>query len=507
MLQRMSQGGIYDHLGGGYARYSTDEIWLVPHFEKMLYDNAQLLELLALAHAHRPDPLYAQRAAETVGWMIRDMTAQRIDGQAAFAASEDADSEGEEGRFYVWTEAEIDALLGAAAAAAFKRAYDVTPNGNWEGHTILRRVTPPGTADEEAALADVARKSCSRRAKSASAPAGTTRCWPTGTGWRSPRWPAPRRCSANPRGWTARGEAFDFILRHMAAPHGGVEHAWRLGRVTAPGLIEDQAAMARAALALHEATGDATYLATAERLANAAQDGLRRRSRRLLFHRRRRIRRAARPSAHRRRQRHPRRQRHDGGGPGPPVPPDRQPRLAHPNVRRAERLRRPAGPMAGMPTLLAAADLLEEATSVVVAGSRPTPTVSPCCWSRCARLIRPLWCCAPPIPECFPRPTRRMASRRGPVRPWHLSAGGTCAACRTQNRLTWPGRYGRAGRCPDVRPHGAKRASCHAGAARPEVQCGPPAGQRRRPDLNRPGWRTRPYDARLAIAFMPPRST
>ena len=145
MLERMSQGGIYDHLGGGYARYSTDEIWLVPHFEKMLYDNAQLLELLALAHAHRPNPLYAQRAAETVGWMMRDMTAQSIDGNAAFAASEDADSEGEEGRFYVWTEAEVDALLGASAAA-FKRAYDVTPGGNWEGHTILRRVTPPGSA-------------------------------------------------------------------------------------------------------------------------------------------------------------------------------------------------------------------------------------------------------------------------------------------------------------------------------------------------------------------------
>src|SRR5215813_4955721 len=74
MLQRMSQGGIYDHLGGGYARYSTDAVWLAPHFEKMLYDNAQLLELLALAHAHRPDPLYAERAAETVEWMTRDMT-------------------------------------------------------------------------------------------------------------------------------------------------------------------------------------------------------------------------------------------------------------------------------------------------------------------------------------------------------------------------------------------------------------------------------------------------
>src|SRR5271165_717210 len=151
MLQRMSQGGIYDHLGGGYARYSTDAIWLVPHFEKMLYDNAQLLELLALAHAHRPDPLYAQRAEETVGWMVRDMTAERMPGRAAFAASEDADSEGEEGRFYVWTETEVDALLGDASTA-FKRAYDVTPGGNWEGHTILRRITPGGSAEEEAAL-------------------------------------------------------------------------------------------------------------------------------------------------------------------------------------------------------------------------------------------------------------------------------------------------------------------------------------------------------------------
>src|SRR3984885_2872092 len=152
MLEAMNAGGIYDHLGGGYARYSTDAVWLVPHFEKMLYDNAQLLELLAFAHAHRPDPLYAQRAAEPVEWMVRDMTAERVAGRAAFAASEDADSEGEEGRFYVWTEHEVDRLLGDASVA-FKRAYDVTAGGNWEGHTILRRVTPPGTADEEAALA------------------------------------------------------------------------------------------------------------------------------------------------------------------------------------------------------------------------------------------------------------------------------------------------------------------------------------------------------------------
>ena len=143
LLRAMSQGGIYDHLGGGYARYSTDAEWLVPHFEKMLYDNAQILELLAFAHAARADPLYAARAEETVGWLIRDMSAELVEGRAAFAASEDADSEGEEGRFYVWTETEIDELLGADAAA-FKTAYDVTPGGNWEGRTILRRIAPAG---------------------------------------------------------------------------------------------------------------------------------------------------------------------------------------------------------------------------------------------------------------------------------------------------------------------------------------------------------------------------
>ncbi|MCX7377768.1 MAG: thioredoxin domain-containing protein [Alphaproteobacteria bacterium] len=152
LLRRMGQGGIYDQLGGGFARYSTDEHWLAPHFEKMLYDNAQILELLALAQAESPNPLYAALAHETVGWLVRDMTAQHVSGRAAFAASEDADSEGEEGRFYVWTETEIDHLLGPAAPA-FKTAYDVTAAGNWEGHTILRRLTPPGDADAEARLA------------------------------------------------------------------------------------------------------------------------------------------------------------------------------------------------------------------------------------------------------------------------------------------------------------------------------------------------------------------
>ncbi len=269
LLLRMSQGGIYDHLGGGYARYATDAVWLVPHFEKMLYDNAQILELLAFAQAHRPDPLYAARATETVGWMVRDMTAAEVDGRAAFAASEDADSEGEEGRFYVWTEAEVDALLGADAAA-FKRAYDVTPEGNWEGHTILRRVTCGRIGGGRSGPRPLSRCAVRRAREAHQARArrqGAGRLERVGD-CRA----GARRRGVRPAGvaGTRRQVAYDFILANMAVPDGRAQHAWRLGRVTAAGLLDDQASMARAALALYEATGAARHLADAVRFADAA---------------------------------------------------------------------------------------------------------------------------------------------------------------------------------------------------------------------------------------------
>jgi hypothetical protein len=269
LLRQMSQGGIYDHLGGGYARYATDDEWLVPHFEKMLYDNAQLLDLLALAHAAAPDPLYAARAAETVGWMIRDMTAARVGGHAAFAASEDADSEGEEGRFYVWSEAEIDAVLGAGSPA-FKAAYDVTTAGNWEGRTILRRLSEPGTPDDERQLAQARQALFARRA---------TRVRPGRddkvlADWNGLAIAALARAASvfgHPEWLAAAEDAFAFIRSVMAGPDGRVQHAWRLGRITAAGLLDDQASMARAALALFEATGNAAHLVAAIGWAEAAQ--------------------------------------------------------------------------------------------------------------------------------------------------------------------------------------------------------------------------------------------
>ena len=373
MLDRMSQGGIYDHLGGGYARYSTDEVWLVPHFEKMLYDNAQLLELLALAHADRPTPLYAQRAREVVAWMTREMTAQRIDGFAAFAASQDADSEGEEGRFYVWTEADIDTLLGSGSAT-FKTAYDVTAAGNWEGHTILRRVTPAGPPDQEQALT---------RQRSILFEAREQRVRPGWddkvlADWNGLAIAALARASVvfEQLDWLSRaGEAFAFIRTHMTASHGGVDHAWRLGRVTAPGLIEDQAAVARAALALYETTGDQSYLAAAQELVNAARDqfadphggyyttaaG------------------AADVPLGR-----PRSAADNATPSGNGLMAEVLARLFHLTGDSEWRTRAEAALMAfagqpeqlaGMPTLLAAADLLQEAACVVIVGSQPAASV------------------------------------------------------------------------------------------------------------------------------------
>ncbi len=269
LLRGMSQGGIYDHLGGGYARYSTDAEWLAPHFEKMLYDNAQILDLLALAAAGTPDLLWTQRADETLGWLLRDMvTGRGDDGCFAFAASEDADSEGEEGRFYVWTEAEVDALLGPDAGA-FKAAYDVTAAGNWEGRVILRRLIPIGGGEQEAGFA-AARETLLRARAKRVRPGRDDKVL---ADWNALAVSALCRASAvfeRPE-WLAHAVAvFDFVCTRMMAADGRVLHAWRQGQVTAPGMLDDQAAMARAALALFEATGEPLRLEQAAGHAEAA---------------------------------------------------------------------------------------------------------------------------------------------------------------------------------------------------------------------------------------------
>ncbi len=254
-LEQMCQGGIYDHLGGGFARYSTDEVWLAPHFEKMLYDNAQLLELLLAAWRETRQPLFESRVRETVEWIEREMVAEG----GGFAATLDADSEGEEGRFYVWSEAEIDAALGTEATA-FKAAYDVRPGGNWEGNTILNRSARPefGSDAEEAALA-------AARARLLAVRGGRVRPgWDDKVlaDWNGLMIAALAEAAATfaEPGWlnTAR-RGFDFVAAEMA-DGARLWHSHRQGRARHTAFIDDYANMARAGLALHEVTGEARYL-------------------------------------------------------------------------------------------------------------------------------------------------------------------------------------------------------------------------------------------------------
>ena len=267
-LDRMCEGGIYDHLGGGFSRYSVDERWLVPHFEKMLYDNAQLLELLALAWQRSGKELFRQRARETVGWLKREMTTR----EGAFAASLDADSEGEEGKFYVWSLAEIEQALGPDAAD-FAAQYDVTAGGNFEGNNILNRLKhlPRRMGDAgqtgteiERSKDDAARFSMLRgkllelRAKRVR-PGLDDKVLADWNGLIIAALVNAGIILDEPSWLDLAARVFDFIARSMTKGE-RLGHSWRAGKLLFPGLASDFAAMIRAALALHEATGERAYL-------------------------------------------------------------------------------------------------------------------------------------------------------------------------------------------------------------------------------------------------------
>jgi len=253
-LNRMCQGGIYDHLGGGFARYSVDDRWLAPHFEKMLYDNAQLLGLLADAYQVTADPLFSARARETVGWLKREMMVE-----TAFAAALDADSEGEEGKYYVWSEAEIDSLLGEQSAD-FKEIFDVTPSGNWEGKTILNRTAQEGLLPDagEATLQVQAARLLEVREKRV--PPG--RDDKVLADWNGLMIAGLARASAifGEPGWLDLAErAFSFVTDKMTDGD-RLAHSFRDGRTLDLGFVEDYAAMADAALALYQHGGEQRYL-------------------------------------------------------------------------------------------------------------------------------------------------------------------------------------------------------------------------------------------------------
>ena len=260
-LTKMSQGGIYDHLGGGYARYSTDTLWL--------YDNAQIVDLLTWAWQSTANPLFARRVDETIEWCLREMIAPvNDDAGKPFAATYDADSEGVEGKFYVWSAAEITEVLGDGAdTVLFKTIYDVSPAGNWEGGNILNRIAHRDPSDDaqEASLSASAEKLLAVRGK---------RIWP---GWDDKvlaDWNGlmiaamanAARVFDKPHWLDAAVSAFDFVRDRMQVDANGTQrllHSYRNEKLKHSAPLDDYANMARAAVALYEATGDVAYVETA----------------------------------------------------------------------------------------------------------------------------------------------------------------------------------------------------------------------------------------------------
>jgi uncharacterized protein YyaL (SSP411 family) len=255
-LDAMAAGGIYDHLGGGFARYATDSVWLVPHFEKMLYDNAQLARVYLHAWQITGDPRYRGVVSETLGFVLRELRV--ADG--GFASSLDADTEGEEGATYVWSLDEVRNVL-REDAAAFEAAYDVTENGNWEGTNILRRV---GEADLESLGAARARllEVRQRRAQ----PGRDDKVLTAWNGLMIAAF-ADAGAAMDRPDWTAAAErAADLLLRSVRDEDGRLRRSWKDGRALHAGVLEDYTHLAEGLLALYEATFNERWFVAAREL-------------------------------------------------------------------------------------------------------------------------------------------------------------------------------------------------------------------------------------------------
>ncbi len=289
-LDRMAAGGIFDQLGGGFARYSTDAAWLAPHFEKMLYDNAQLARVYLHAWAETDDPEHLRIARATLDFVARELTLP--DG--LFAASLDADTGGQEGATYTWTADEVREALAAAglgdAWPLVADAYDVTDRGNWEGRVILRRVA----GDEDLAArhgwtrAQVADHLARARAALLSV---------------RDRRPQPARDDKALAGWNglmiaAFADAAALLARAgdpeldvaaaacrsraeragaralevLRGPDGRFQRSWKDGQVRHAGTLEDQACMAEGLLALYEAAADERWFIAARETVDAILD-------------------------------------------------------------------------------------------------------------------------------------------------------------------------------------------------------------------------------------------
>jgi uncharacterized protein len=272
-LEKMARGGIYDQIGGGFHRYSVVDHWLVPHFEKMLYDNAQLARIYLNAWQLTGNPLYRRICTETLDYVLREMTSP----EGGFYSAQDADSEGVEGKFYVWTPQEVFAALGAEDSRLFNLLFDVSPRGNWEGHSILNM---PRTIETVAANAGVTVEDLERVVREGREKlyaARSTRVWP-GTddkvlvGWNGLMLRAFAEAATvlgDERYRAAAVKNADFILSTLVEREAEDGRGMRLHRTYKDGkahiqaFAEDYAFYASGLVSLYEGTFDPRYIRAA----------------------------------------------------------------------------------------------------------------------------------------------------------------------------------------------------------------------------------------------------
>jgi uncharacterized protein len=272
-LQRMASGGIYDQLGGGFHRYSVDARWLIPHFEKMLYDNALLSRAYLHAYLVTDNPLYRRITEETLDYVVREMTSP----EGGFYSTQDADSEGEEGKFFVWTPDEVTRLLAAQDAALFMRYYDVTPQGNFEGKNILHiRVDAPTFAQQEHISLE-ALQEILQRSRMALFQAREQRVKPSRdekilTSWNG----LMLRSFAEAARYLKRPDYLHVAIKNATflldtlQQNGRLLRTYKDGRARLNGYLEDYTFLADGLLALYEASFDVRWFTAARTLMDQA---------------------------------------------------------------------------------------------------------------------------------------------------------------------------------------------------------------------------------------------
>ncbi|MBW3563773.1 MAG: thioredoxin domain-containing protein [Acidobacteria bacterium] len=260
-LDRMAEGGIYDHLGGGFARYSVDREWRVPHFEKMLYDNALLSSVYTEAWQYSGERRYERVVHETLEFVKREMTSP----EGGFYSALDADSEGEEGKFYVWTRDEIIELLGDDRGQRFADLYDVTGEGNFEHGKSVLRLPRDGQAPDGEWLEEARAQLLAEREKRVR-PGRDDKVIAAWNGWMLAAWSEAAVAFRRPEYLEVAKRSAGFLLEHLVSDDGRVMRIWKDGRVRFEGILEDHAGVGWGLVAAFEATQDRRYLDAARKI-------------------------------------------------------------------------------------------------------------------------------------------------------------------------------------------------------------------------------------------------